>query len=99
MAPPRPDDVRAVLARHGVAGANLEALASAPEITAAAIASEYADITRDANVRNVPAVLVRRLALRFNVPISSPRRLDPGTRAVVAKIEQRRRLSGGERRS
>lgn len=62
------------LERAGVCGPNLERLAAAESLTAEAIRREAESIRADPTVRDLPAVLVARLANRAGIPLRNGQR-------------------------
>lgn len=60
-------DVRGILAQIGVRGPNLDVIATAPGITVAEIREEVKLIRKDPRVRNVAAVLVKRVNKRHDL--------------------------------
>ena len=90
-----PTSVLGALIVAGVRGTMLRALAASPMLTPELIAREARDVARDRRARNIPAILVSRLAEIAGVDVPKRPELDAKQMDVVAKIEQLRRLRGG----
>lgn len=76
-----------LLRKIGVQGRNLELLAARPEISFSVIDAELRSVRADPATRNVPAVLVSRLAKRFQVELASRPRLVGKEREVLSNLE------------
>lgn len=90
-----PTSVLGALIVAGVRGTMLRALAASPVLTPELIAREARDVARDRRARNIPAILVSRLAEIAGVDVPKRPELDAKQMDVVAKIEQLRRLRSG----
>lgn len=83
--------LRKALEHAGVRGKVLESLARSPALRASDVHEEVANLVQDKKVRNLPAVLVSRLAERAGVSLSTRSPMKPEDRAFVAEIEKLRR--------
>lgn len=90
-------DLRTALHRCGIRGPNLEALASAPNLTPAGVLAELRSIVNAGGVRNPAAVLAKRLAQQGGLTLAKPRtsRLDATDLTRLAALERLRRNRGG----
>ncbi|MBX3322012.1 MAG: hypothetical protein KF757_03365 [Phycisphaeraceae bacterium] len=92
-----PPDVRRLLEQAGVRGPNLDILANAAGITARVVEEETRSLRSDRNVRNLPAVLVKRLAARAGIKLAGRPPLSKQDQASIARLEQLRRSHGEQR--
>ncbi len=89
------EDVRGYLARLGVNGRNLDALAATPSITAEAVRREWASINADRRVRNRAGVLVSRLSQQHGITLPGGHHIS----SELLSLNQRLRRLRDARRS
>lgn len=89
-APPGPS-LRTALVAAGIRGPNLDRLAESPELTADQVGREARSVRADSKVRNVPAVLARRLAVVAGVSLSASPKLDADSLRGIGQLEKIRR--------